>query len=305
MTGFTPHMTDLGGITSLALAPALWLATRARGWGVERLVALATVVFIGAGLVLSGSVGSMLAAGAAVFVWLACSAIRFRSLAIVVVLTGLVALSSLLVLEQVGGISPATRLQRVVEAEGEEGSLWSRLDAYQAAWEVIGRNPYVGVGLDDKSSRVDVMGLELLSDGSVIYTRHQVHNLLLGSWHGAGLLGVLGVLAILLGTLYIGIASLLRATSEEERLLAAALLASFAGFVVFAQGTVVLYQRYGWIGSALLIVLWVQQNRRHADAAEHRPAGNLEFDPGSATTAAVPGALRRTADTPGATAQSL
>ena len=128
--------------------------------------------------------------------------------------------------------------------------------------DVIGRNPYVGVGLDDKSSRVDVLGLELLSDGTTIFNRHQVHNLLLGSWYGAGLLGLLGIIAILMATLQVGILLVLRAANQDERLLAASLLASFAGFVVFAQGTVVLYQRYGWIGSALLLAVWVQQTRR-------------------------------------------
>jgi O-antigen ligase len=262
MTGFTPHMTDLGGTTCLALVPALWVATRTRTWGMQRLVALATVAFIGAGLILSGSIGSMLAAAVAVFVWLALGAGQLRAIVIAVALAGIIAIPSLAVLEQLGGISPATRLQQVVVSEGEEGSLWSRLQAYQAAWDVIGRNPYVGAGLDDQSSRVDVLGLELLSDGNVIFNRHQVHNVFLGAWYGAGLLGLIGVIAILIGTVQAGFLSVVRAVSDDERLLAAALLASFAGFVVFAQGTVVLYQRYGWIGSALILAIWAQQVRR-------------------------------------------
>jgi O-antigen ligase len=276
MTGFTPHMTDLGGITCLALPPALWLIARTKDWGIQRLAGLATVAAIAAGLVLSGSVGSMLAAAVGVFVWLALGGARLRSIAVVAVLAGVVAVPALANLARIGGVSPATRLEQVIESEGEEGSLWSRLEAYQVAWETIGRSPYVGAGLDDKSSRVDVMGLELLPDGVAIFNRHQVHNLLLGSWYGAGLLGVLGVLAILVGILRAGIASFARAGDEEERLLAAALVASFAGFVVFAQGTVVLYQRYGWIGSALLIAVWAQQSRRLQAAAA---AGAIQREP--------------------------
>ena len=70
-TGFTQQPNDLGGITAIAFVPALMLASRpglslvARGWSYVALLLIA------AGLVLSASVGALLAAAAAVVVWLA------------------------------------------------------------------------------------------------------------------------------------------------------------------------------------------------------------------------------------------
>lgn len=263
MTGFTTHMNDLGAITSLALVPALYLATQSRNtFGYQKFVSLATILLIGAGLVLSGSVGSFLAAMAAVVLWLAVGAVRLRTILIAGVVISAGLMLGLGIVEQAGGSSPLTRVQRVVESRGEEGSLWSRLEGYQAAWDGITRDPFIGAGLDDESSRTDVRGLELQPDGNAVYARHQVHNVLLGSWYGAGLLGLLGVLAILVAILRAGVLTVNHARSRKERFLAASLLASYVGFLVFAMGAVVLYQRYGWIAAVLVLAVWSQQTRR-------------------------------------------
>lgn len=262
MTGFTPHANELGGVTALALVPALWAAAQPHSSGPRRVASLVVVGFIGTGLILSGSVGSFLAAAVAIGLWLALGAIRLRTIGVVAVAAGISVMLGVGILEQAGITSPLDRVERVTESQGEEGSLWSRLDGYGAAWEVITRNPVIGVGLDDESSRTNVIGLELRTDGTAVYARHQVHNMLLGTWYAAGLLGLLGVLAILVSVLRAGVLTVLRANSQDERFLAASLLANYGGFVVFALSTVALYQRYGWIGAVLLLALWAQQSRR-------------------------------------------
>lgn len=265
MTGFTPHMNELGGITALALVPALWLVVQANASLLNRVASLVVVGFITVGLFLSGSVGGFLVAAVAVAFWLALGAIRLRTIVIVAGIAAIVAVAGidLGIVEQAASVSPLERLERVTTVDGEEGTLQARLETYIAAWDSISRSPLVGVGLDDESSRTDVIGLEFLTDGTVIYNQHQVHNYLLGVWYGAGLLAALGALAILVAMVRAGIMALRGARSPAERALTAALLASYVGFLVLTLGTVTLYQRWEWFGSVLLLAVWTQQTRRH------------------------------------------
>ena len=69
-TGFTSHPNDLGGLTAIAFVPALMLASRARASAVSRGWSYVSLLLIAAGLMLSGSVGALIAAAAAVVVWL-------------------------------------------------------------------------------------------------------------------------------------------------------------------------------------------------------------------------------------------
>ena len=78
-TGFTNHPNELGGITAVALVPALMLATRAALPPLRRVSAFVVVLMVGGGLIASGSVGALLAAGVATFVWLALERISFHT----------------------------------------------------------------------------------------------------------------------------------------------------------------------------------------------------------------------------------
>ena len=70
MTGFAEHVNDLGGVTSIALVPALYMATK----NGRKFWVTMTLWFVGclilAGLVWSGSLSGILAASTAVMVWL-------------------------------------------------------------------------------------------------------------------------------------------------------------------------------------------------------------------------------------------
>jgi O-antigen ligase len=70
MTGFAEHVNDLGGITSIALVPALCIATidEQRTWLTLSFWPIACLIL--SGLVWSGSISSILAASVALFIWM-------------------------------------------------------------------------------------------------------------------------------------------------------------------------------------------------------------------------------------------
>ena len=69
-TGFTSQPNDLGGLTAIAFVPALMLASRAQASAVSRGWSYASLLLVAAGLILSGSVGALLAAASAAVVLL-------------------------------------------------------------------------------------------------------------------------------------------------------------------------------------------------------------------------------------------
>lgn len=248
MTGFSQHVNDLGGVTAIALVPALMLATSIRVTIANRSLSYLPAMLIVAGLILSGSVGAMIAATAALLLWLTFSMHRHRLLIMVsVAAIGLFVIS--VAQSNAGSQSPIDRFDAVSASRDDPGAtLFSRLDTVVGAWEEISANPLVGAGLDEVSNKVESTG-------------HQVHNLLLGPWYEAGLLGAIGMVAIL-----ISLASLARKTvsgsqSQEEWSIALSLYAAFGGLFILGMGAPLLFQRYGWACAALLIALRAQQRR--------------------------------------------
>ena len=62
-------------------------------------------------------------------------------------------------------------------------TLWLRLETIEAAWEAIQRQPLIGVGL--------------APGGALTDTGYAVHNVLVGAWYQAGILGLLGISLVL------------------------------------------------------------------------------------------------------------
>jgi O-antigen ligase len=166
---------------------------------------------------------------------------------------------------------PIERVERVTSAEeaaaGTGGSLYTRLDGYREAWSRISEQPLIGVGLDEQSS-VEVLGPKL------------VHNMLINQWFTAGILGLIGIVALIAGVVLTG-ARIVRSSTGELRALSSALLAALVAFVVFGMGEPILFVRYGWFPAALLVALHAQARRaeravtvdarRHAASASHLP----------------------------------
>jgi O-antigen ligase len=136
--------------------------------------------------------------------------------------------------------SPLERISSVTGRDSKYASFWSRVETYREAAKRIEENPLVGVGLDEKSS---------------VAGQHAVHNLVIGTWYRAGIAGLIGILVVLMAIARTGWMNLAASRSEEEYLMSAALLSSFAAFVIFMFSAPILFTRYGWVSAALLVAL--------------------------------------------------
>jgi hypothetical protein len=254
-TGFTTQFNSLGGLAATAFVPALVLAVDSES-RVRRLVGGASLVLIGAGLLLSGSIGGLVAAAFATLIWLSVRGVTVR----VAVTLGAVGASALVVMSATGATNAPSPIERVLAVttarlpSDEQGSVYSRVDVYRRAWSRIEEQPFVGIGLDEASN-----------DRAIGET--PVHNILLNPWLTAGILGLIGITMLAVGVLGMG-RTVLRHSSTRDRPLDAALFCSFAAFIVLAMGQPILYVRYGWMPAAMLLALRAQRLRTHAWAGQ-------------------------------------
>ena len=257
-TGFTGHPNDLGALTAIAFVPALMLASRPRIAAATRAWFYVLLLLVAAGLILSGSVGALIAAACAVPVWLVFQRPSIHvMLALATLAACVVALATLQSIR--GAPDPLDRLDTVTSTSaqpgsaGQVGSVQQRIATYQVAIARIKEEPFVGVGLDLKSV-TRPFGVEAYE--------YDIHNLVIGLWYKTGLLGLAGILIALLAILRSGWTAISESLSESERVLAVALGSSIVAFVVFAMTAPVLFTRFGWISAALVLALrGVQQER--------------------------------------------
>jgi len=264
-TGFTTHPNELGGLTAVAFVPALMLAARQHISGLQRLVSYLLLMFVGAGLILSGSVGAFLAAAAATFAWIAFTRTSAQSMLVFAAL-GACVLGLVTVQAMRGGPTPLSRFDRVLEhpAEGQgAGSLDSRIAIYRVATAAIKEHPFVGVGLDLVS---------VTRPFGIVSDEYDVHNLMIGIWYKAGLLGLVGMLLALFAIFRAGWIGILQSRTEAEQATAIALVSSLLAFVVFAMSEPVLFARFGWISAALLLAFRaVQRESSFVPVSWRRP----------------------------------
>ena len=279
-TGFTSQPNDLGGLTAITFVPALMLASRARASVVTRGWSYASLLLVVAGLILSGSVGALLAAASAAVVWLALQRTSVHALlALATLVACVVALTALQSIR--GAPHPLDRLESVTSSTSLPGggtrqaSLEQRIGTYRVAIARIEEDPFVGVGLDLKSV-TRPFGVESYE--------YDVHNLIIGVWYKTGLIGLIGILIALLAILRSGWTAILGSISTGESRVAVALASSFVAFIVFAMSEPILFSRYGWISAALILALrGVQQERlaslepaSHTGVARRTVAASLQ-----------------------------
>jgi O-antigen ligase len=255
MTGFTTHPNDLGGLTCIAFVPALMLAARHSIPAPRRLLSYAVLLLVVAGLILSGSIGALLAAAAATFVWFAFQRSSVHSILVFTTL-GLCVVAVMTVQVMRGAPTPLERFDLVTSSRSDGGatvgSVEQRIVVYRSAAEAIEEHPFVGVGLDLRSVTKPF--------GEENY-EYDVHNLIIGLWYKAGLFGLAGMLIAFLAVFRSGWIAILRSKSDLERRLAVALVSSAVAFFMFAMSAPVLFSRYGWISAALLLALRAVQQR--------------------------------------------
>jgi O-antigen/teichoic acid export membrane protein/O-antigen ligase len=269
-TGFTTHPNDLGALTAIAFVPALMLVSRPRIASATRTWCYALLLLIAAGLILSGSVGALIAAACAVFVWLIIQRPSIHAvLALATLATCVIAVTTLQSIR--GAPDPLDRLTTVTSTSAQPGaapvgSVHQRIGTYRAAIERIEEDPFIGVGLD-LFSVTRPFGVEAYE--------YDVHNLVIGLWYKTGLVGLAGMLLALLAIARSAWTAISESISASERTVAVALGSSVVAFVVFAMTAPILFTRLGWISAALLLALrGIQQERLPAvePAAEPRAA---------------------------------
>jgi O-antigen/teichoic acid export membrane protein/O-antigen ligase len=255
MTGFAAHPNELGGLTCIAFIPALMLAARQRIPAPQRLFSYALLLLVAAGLILSGSVGALLASAAATFMWFAFQ--RSSVHAILVLATiGLCVIAVTTVQGVRGAPTPLERLERVTQSSGTAGggtgSVDQRIATYRVVWREIEEDPFVGVGLDIVS---------VTKPFGIVSDEYDPHNIIIGLWYKTGLVGLAGMLIAFFAVFRSGWNAILQSRSETERNVAVALVCAVVAFVAFAMSEPVLFSRYGWISAALLLALRAVQQR--------------------------------------------
>jgi O-antigen ligase len=277
-TAFTTNPNDLGGATSVAIVPALLLATRWRPGelGIGRLLRWGAVGLIALALVLGASVSGMSGAVGGVLLWLAAPSVRASARTIVVV----AAVAMLLIVSLAGGkaSSPLQRIQLVssnYSAQGNSGSGQDRLAIVRTVWPRILQDPVIGVGVDKPDTVVSI-----ISNGSV--AEYQVHGAPLAAWYEAGIFGLLGFLILIVTYVGLGWRSVIESATGEDGLIALSLLCAFIAFIVFAFTSPFLFQQYGWF-SAVLLVAWRQrEDAQWARAPAAASAGTAAVVPPAA-----------------------
>jgi O-antigen ligase len=258
MTGFTANVNDLGGITAVAIVPALVLLMVLSKRSHAFFLSMAGVILVSMGLVLSGSVGSLAAAAVACALWFGSHPARLqRVLTIAAAGLALVALYS--AQSSPDSQSVVQRLTRfgTGSPDDPDRTLGSRVDTYRGAIDRITGNPFVGVGLDPENNQIN---------------DHPVHNILIGTWFQTGIIGLAGMVLIFLAGLRSARASIFSARSFEERAVGVGLAASLVAFIVFLMSEPALFTRYGWVAFALLMALRAVQVTAPQPALARRKA---------------------------------
>jgi O-antigen ligase len=247
--GLTDHPNDLGAACAIALVPALMLATTRLPGRSGRLgpVRWCLLAFTAIGVILSASVGAMLAGLIALLVWLLAPAVRAPGRVAVVAAVAF----SLAGLTLAGGAvtSPVKRVEEVTTngVSPNSGSGTIRIKVVRRAWPRIESNPIVGKGLDSSGLSVNV-----INHGTIV--PYQVHGGPISIWYQAGIFGLLGVV-IVVWTLLGGAWRNLIAGSQTDVLIGLSILAAFLAFLIIAMTTPFVLQQYGWF-TAVMLAAW-------------------------------------------------
>lgn len=244
-TGGADHPNDLGAQTAIVLIPALAMATVGRPKLLNRMVLVIIIGSVIIGVVLSSSGTALLTSSIALALWVVGRAqLNLKTIAgilvVAVAFVGVINVQSAL-----GGISPFERLRANTNSTNEYCTSCERAQTSTLAIQAIVEQPVIGRGLDRIGSRAP--------DG------HQVHVMLLKVWYESGILGFAGIVLILSSVVGTAMKNVRDAKSQDETVIAFALLMSLAAFMVVGLAQPLLFQRYAWFSCAFIIAQRAQQ----------------------------------------------
>lgn len=239
--GFNLHPGQLGLATTVALPLALGMLIAGVNTPAERRIMWIVTALISAGTLLSASLTAKIAMLASLPALLLVKEQRPRTIRILgkwlllfAVLYGIIFFS--------GGVTDSDRLRSFA-------SFQARLDTLESAFLRIRESPLTGSGL----------GWENGTTGA----GYVVHNLWILSWYEAGLLGFIGI-CLLAVSVYLTSRKNIEKAMSPEKLIAAALLASYAAFLVQSLNYPIYYNTVGWISAAMVVLF-------HAVIREKKP----------------------------------
>lgn len=246
MTGLTEHVNDLGGLTSIALIPAIMMLTRIQRSTWQLVHSWVCTILIAAGLLLSVSMSGVLALMASLAVWLMFGQFSNRKIIILFVSCALF-FTAISIQSHYDRVSILSRLHDISDDGIASITLQTRIDTYSAAWEVISDNPFFGVGLGP--------------DVGMTKTGYVVHNIFLLNWFESGLFGLLGILLILASIVFVAYKGIKDPRRSQDRILGIALFSSYIAFIVLGIAQPIYYKRFGWISGVLLLALYSSRAR--------------------------------------------
>ena len=247
LTGLAPDVNAFGGMCAVALVPALSLMDVPGESLGRRLWHALVLAFVCAGLLLSGSVGGLVAAAVAVAVWVLLGGAGRRSFATIAV----IAAGGILVAGEAAALGlplPMDRIGSVLAPAGDPGaSLSARFEGFALAWQQITTSPIIGVGFDPANS--------------VSFPGSAVHNILIGTWFQGGIVALVGI--VLLGGGAFSLARRVRTFSSTSKMQrqSVALFAAFAGAVTYTMSSPTLFEHYVWVPVFLTVALVNVQRR--------------------------------------------
>lgn len=255
-SGFTGHVSDMGGVATLGIAVSIGLALFARR-ARSRFWALAATALLAAALILSGSVSGMIATAVAVAIFTVRRAMKLRHVLLVGLLgAGALAIAEI-IQEQVAALSPLERLMQTLglSAQGQYSTSEIRTETYSVAIDKFLASPVMGSGFDPVSS---------IADGVF-----PAHNIVIAALFQGGLLFTLALAALATRPVR-G-----RWLRKDTCAVTTTLLAAMGAATAFAMTAPSLYNRYFWIPVAFLGVAQAlsrvpsEPTRRVADASRH------------------------------------
>lgn len=246
MAGLTEHVNELGGLTSIALIPAIMMLILSSKNIFYFVYSWMCTIFIAVGLLLSVSISGIIALLVSLLVWFFLCRFTLKILLITIIST-ILFFTAISIQSSYEGVSILSRIYEISNYGFGLYTLQSRVDTYSAAWEIIRNNPLLGVGLGP--------------DVGLTETGYAVHNVLLLNWFQSGFFGFMGMLMILGSIALEACKGIKDPRRKRQQILNISLFSSYIAFIVLGIVQPIYYNRFGWISAALLLALNSSRHR--------------------------------------------